>query len=260
VTHQRRQAIIRLLETRDDHLPTPTRRDYSTAVGFVDHVPVRETCPDCLANDRRMYGCETCGGRGFLEFVRAIDPYKTQKVQPYGLDGSRLERARERDAQIARLESQTAPPRSEVDLLAEANEHPFGWELARERMYAQFDYAALDLALGALRDADGGACHALHALYVYRWAEPSAGYEAALLRGLAFLDARLPHPLRAPRQDEGPSPMFVGKLERGAGASARDLRNGQICQLAHDGLDPAEIAKQCHVSIRTVYNVVQEVA
>jgi hypothetical protein len=255
VTDERREQIIRLLETRDDHLPSPTRRDYSTA-GFKHNNESRVSCPDCLTNDRRMFGCETCGGRGYLLERRKVDPYATdQEVKPYGFDGSYIEGIGWRDREIDLMSSQLAPPRTEADLLEEANQHPYGWELARERMYEQFDYRAVDLALEALRDADGSAYHALHGIYVYRWVKQSAGHEAACARGLAFLDERLPHPLRAPKEEQD-APVLVGKLERGAGASVRELRDGQIRQLASDGLDPASIAKQCHVSIRTVYNVV----
>jgi hypothetical protein len=259
VTDERREQIIRLLETRDDHLPSPTRRDHSTR-GFVHNTDVRVTCSDCLANDRAMFGCETCRGRGYTIERRQVDPYASdQEVRPYGFDGSYIEGLQWRDREISLMGTQLAPPRTEADLLEEANERPYGWEVARERMYEQFDYAAIDVALELLRGIDDAACHSLHALYVYRWVEPSAGYESACERGLSFLDERLPHPLRAPKKEKD-APVIVGKLERGAGASARELRDGQIRQLARDGLDPAEIAKQCHVSIRTVYNVVSQAA
>jgi DnaJ-class molecular chaperone len=56
------EAIITLLQTRDDNLPQPTRHT-STTPGFVNEKRPRD-CPDCCANGRTMHGCETCGGSG----------------------------------------------------------------------------------------------------------------------------------------------------------------------------------------------------
>jgi len=45
---ERLDQIIRLLETRLDNLPEPTRR-VNTDSGFVHKTPAREACSDCLA-------------------------------------------------------------------------------------------------------------------------------------------------------------------------------------------------------------------
>lgn len=269
----RRAAIIRLLETRDDHLPTPTRREHSTP-GFVNEERSR-SCPDCDANGRVMKSCETCGGSGTVSGQRLAriaipdalpddgeprDPYAVDKVVPYGLDPTRHDRVRERDAEIDRLVAQVREPwKSPEDELAEANAHPEGWEIARRRLYASFDYAALDRALELLRQVDDGAYKALHSVFVYRWSDPSAGFQSACERGLMFLDQRLPDPLRAP-SDEPAAKGVIGKLERGAGDALRQERNARILELAAGGLKPAEIAAECKVSIRTVYVVVSEAA
>jgi len=158
-------------------------------------------------------------------------------VQPYGLDGTYLERVRARDVAIDRVAAQLAPPKkTEADLIEEANQHPYAWESARRRMYAEFDYAALDRALELLHHVRPGA-------------SPRSTF------GLRFLSAKLPDPLRAPPKPK--TLQVVGKVARGAGPNAREVRDAEIRRLAEvEKLKPVEIAIKCHVSIRTVYNVV----
>lgn len=279
LSDERRAAIIRLLETSNDNLPLPVRREHS-ASGFT-HKPSSRTCPDCLANGRPIIGCETCGGRGVVPISRlgsiaapdalpddgeARDPYaKTETVQPFGfsdeekldakdrlvmLDNAIREASRALDAML---------PASEADLLERANREPYAWEMERSRMFRDFDYGPLFVALEQLRQVDGTAYTLLHSVYVYGWQQqPSTTVEAILERGLVFLDERLPAPLRAP--DPEPERRVVAKVERGAGDIARATRDERIRQMAAEGAKPAEIAAACHVSIRTVYNVVREAA
>lgn len=198
MTAERRAQIVALLTSRDDNLPLPVRRGMPPA-GFVHHTVARESCPDCLANDKRSKACETCRGRGYIETHRERDPYAVDKVQPYGLDVTRHERTRERDATIDRLTQQTRPPwTSPADELAEANRTPYRWERERKRMWATYDYPALDKALERLRQHDPQACSLIHSVYVYGWAEPSSTVEAIVDRALVFIDARMPDPIRAP--------------------------------------------------------------
>lgn len=261
----RRAAIIRLLETRDDHLPTPTRREHSTP-GFVNEESPR-SCPDCLSNGRVMKSCEICGGSGVLSGKRldriavpdalpgdgeARDPYAVDKVVPYGLDPTRHDRVRDRDAEIDRLSAQTREPwKSSADELAEANAHPEGWEVARRRMYQAFDYAALDRQLELLRQVDDGAYKALHACFVYRWVEPSAGFDSACERGLRFLDERLPDPLRAP----GSEPAVANLKARGWLDDPKALaqRDGVIRARAIAGAKPRELAEEFKLSVASIY-------
>lgn len=123
VDPDRRAAIVRLLETRDEHLPS-LRAGAAAPAGFVSGVRVR-SCPDCLANGRVMFGCETCSGRGVVEASRLVrialtdewegqssklDPYAVRGVSPFGFDPTRHEQVRERERQIAALGAQTRPP------------------------------------------------------------------------------------------------------------------------------------------------------
>ena len=211
ISDERRNEIVWLLTHRNDHLPLPVRH-VAEASGFVNE-PRERSCPDCLANGRTMPGCETCGGGGvvqlgMLSHVATVDelPDDGQTRDPYakndvvGVDVTRHEATRERDATIARLQAQTRPARKEAELLAEANRRGYAWEEARRAMYRQHDFALIDQALDWLGRYDADAGHAINAVYVDGWmAEvglitPLA--EQLCERGLRILDALLPDELR----------------------------------------------------------------
>lgn len=268
----RRSAIIRLLETRDDHLPEPRRRDLPTRPGFV-HVRRPRTCPDCLANGRVLKGCETCGGSGVVSPARmgliaapdalvddeqARDPYAVEKVQPYGLDPARHDRgyAISSSIEAARRELRRFPgfrPQGVADEIADADLHPFGWERARRVMYERFDYAALDVALDELAAAYPRACHALHAVFVYRYL-PAADCLVVEF-GLVFLSARLPERLRAPRAGPGLR-VGAGPLRPEAGSRAKRERDRAMRAAAAEGATVPDLMGRFGVSKATVYAVV----
>jgi hypothetical protein len=139
----RHAQIVVLLETRFDNLPEPARYDHSAA-GFTD----------------------------------SNDPYAVKRVLPYGLDGSDRERVRAIDAAIDAAERELRRfagfrPSSTLDELADANTHPYGYEVARARMRRLYDYDALERALELLRDADLEAYTALGMLYSYHRLAPT---------------------------------------------------------------------------------------
>lgn len=255
----RRSQIIVLLETRDDHLPQPTPHTHVDP-GFVHNTPHRESCPDCLANDRVLKSCETCGGRGYLEELHAADPYEIQQVRKYGIDPRRHERVRDRDAQIARLDQQLAPPRTEQDLLDEANAHPYLWERERERKWRDYDYAALDVALELLRDHDQGGYHMLHAVYVYGWQDASAVLEAAVERGLRFLDERMPAVIRAPgAPDPALAKDSLAYGKRPEHEAARERRRERVLRAHFDwGWSTEQVAVHESLSRRRVQQLIAE--
>jgi hypothetical protein len=238
----RRGQIIRLLETMNDGLPEPIRRDHSTS-GFVNETRSR-TCPDCLANGRVMFGCETCGGSGEvtparLDAIAATDvlpddgatrdPYAvSETVQPYGVtDTGKLGHVPARDAEIDRMREQTRQPfTSFEEELAQANVRPYVWERERAAMRRRYDYDRLTLALDELRVADAGLAALVLSVYGRRktcrhaievgdrcrvcgvvepagFVEFSAAFEAGVERALRFIEARMPTPIRAP----GDSPV-----------------------------------------------------
>lgn len=272
---ERRDAIVRLLRTRDDHLPEPVHRTEASR-GFVHSDPDNtETCPDCLANDRVMFGCETCRGAGRVAAPRSRDPYAKDVVVAYGLDGSRHEATRARDRQIEILGQQLRPA-STVDEIEDANRHPYGWELARRRKWGMFDYAALDRALDLLVVADAAAASAVEKLHVHRriWPEPGgspttrrqpwhiepAGAMAeALERGLVFVDERMPEKLRAPGVE--PEVRIVAGVQRSAGDRARAMRDAEIRRAVLEARIPtADVAATWALSISQVNKIIRTAA
>jgi hypothetical protein len=266
---------VRLLETRDEHLPEPTRRVDGVS-GFVHHAKAAEACPDCLANDRVMFGCETCGGRGVVEVYRARDPYSESKSPAkYGLDGSRHDAAHERDRKIEMLGRQLRPALPEEAMLEEANRTGYAWENARARMWKRYDYEALDLALDELRVHDPVAYRALHAVYVYVWLRekdddgnllpPVGSAAAACERALAFLSPRLAafefargRKLRAPGIEQAPTTRITGPMRPEAGAAAKRTRDEAMRAAAANGATVDELRAQFSVSKSTVYAVVNQ--
>lgn len=232
--------IVRLYETRDDHLPEPMRRDHA-ARGFIHQTDAHEACPDCLANDRTTYACETCHGRGYLVVVRERDPYAVDKVQPYGLNtDARLEAERDRHAELERLAVQTrAPWKSVRDEIAEANKpgNDYGWREARKTMHERYDYDALRVALELL--------HVQH-----------PGVPDLSPYGLSFIDAKMPAKIRAPRVHVVPASVPAKGVS--AGGKALKDRDRLVLDLAARGVDYREIAKTVGLSSRQLRRVINE--
>lgn len=224
----RRAAIIRLLQARHAFLEPARRVEYATR-GFVHDTLAPQVCPTCEGVDDR---CADCHGRGSVEVRRRRDPYAIDKVQPYGLDPTRHEHARDRDAEIQRLAQQTAPPKSEADLLAEANQRDYTWLDARRRWHL----AELERALDGIRHTSEPVWHALHALRV-----GAPLFEA----GIVALDLLLPDPLKAPTPQQAP---------------ARDeTRDERIARLVlREGVPTADVAASEHLSVRQVQRIVNQ--
>jgi hypothetical protein len=229
----RRTQILALLATRYDHLPEPIRRD-PTSAGFVHRTLAPTVCPTCDGVDPH---CPECRGHGEIETWRTRDPYATDRVSPYGIEAtSKLGHVPTRDAELSRLAEQTAPPvTTEADLVAAANEHPYGWERARQAMYAEFDYAALDLALERL-----------------------AGYVIAAHseRGLELLDRWLPNPLRAPVVVEVRVVVNAAAKGRQADPRARRQRDDAIGEMIRAGLAYGHIARTVGLTPRQLRRIV----
>lgn len=240
LTEERRGEIIRLLEVLDDGLPMPSRAPLSQ-LGFVHRASFRESCPDCLANGFVSHLCESCGGQGFLEGRRARDPYDTGQNRGW-LGAAGIEAEKERDREIARLESQTAPPRPEAELAAVAR--PAGWEVERGRLRDRFDVVLVAAALERLSGEDSEACHAVYAVFVYRYVRPAASSAHGVLeRGLRELSGWLPSRLRSPEPRVSAAvavlePRVRNRLIRQA--SKRDGATSQMLAREH-GLSVSQV-------------------
>lgn len=248
----RHEAILRLLDTRFDNLPDALGISTTVALrgvtsGFVHRTLASVVCPTCEGVDDR---CTTCRGRGFIEKRREVDPMsraegsvvpaQMRAVAPYGvMSMTKLGHVPARDAEIARLAVQTREhPATELDLLADANANPEPWEQARRRMYERFDYAALEVAVDEL--------HKTH-----------PGVSARSMRGLEFIDVRMPDPIRAPGALVTSESVQGTAVER----DPRAERDARILHLAAVEKRPAaEIAVEVRCSLKTVYRVLERAA
>jgi hypothetical protein len=241
VSQDRAEAILALLETRFDELPAIASRRTDAAAGFVHDVDAAVCCPDCFGELPGRHGCETCRGAGTILERRRRDPYAVDRVQPYGIDASRHELARERDAQLGRLAVQTAAPyASSADELADADQHPHGWERRRATMYARFDYARLELALELL-------------------ASHHVGVHPSSERGLALLDGWMPDPIRHPPRPGGGQANVAARGPH-ADRRARDSRDFLVRVLAGEDVPVFVIAVRVCLSPGQVRRIIREAA
>lgn len=262
-TKERHAAILRLLEIRYDGFPD-VHRNVQSVSGFVN-AKGRISCPDCLANtpvwsaedpyvDRTRFGCETCGGRGYIDVKRERDPYAINVVTPYGADGAKHEADRERVREIARLKAQTRPAH-DVDEAAEANALDYAWKRDRDRLYAKYHLAELELAIEWLRlHFPGvklrGGCGSLSRLATENG--PSGCF------ALGYFDMVLPDPLRAP-----PKPQPVTSLPpqgRGVGKRILSQRDKAIVSAIGGGAPTAHVASSFGISVSQVNRIVKEAA
>lgn len=178
-----------------------------------------------------------------MEFRVLRDPYDTGLSSGwFGESSARHEASRARDSQLGMLERQLEAPRAE----ASTPTRPEGWELERRRRWREFDFAALDAALERLRQVDEGACRALHGRWIYGWQTGSSPLlEARCERGLRFLDAVLPVPLRAP--------PAVG--ERPPLLAVRGDRDREIRRLIREGAAAQWVAREFGLSVSQVNRI-----
>ncbi len=250
----RRAQIIRLLETRDQHLPQPSRRQQIDP-GFRHNVIAPTVCPTCEGCN--SFACTGCGGRGYIERRRSRDPYAVDKIAKYGLDGSKHDRGYAIDHEIERLRQQTRPPlATEADVIADTPE--YGWIRARELMYASYDFASLDRAMDMLHQVDPDACSLLTRVYEYQTLpapHPGTMMAALIDRGLRFVDKWMPDPIRSPA-DEPAATVGRGPVRPEAGVSVRERRDRAMRADARNGVTVAELVIRYGVSKSTVYQVV----
>lgn len=227
--------IIRLYETRNDHLPEPSRRSDASS-GFVHQTVAHVVCPTCEGVD--SFACTGCGGRGEVSVKRERDPYSVDHVPAAGTATIKLGHEPSRDAELVRLAGQTRAPWASVDdELEDANLHGYGWERARAQMFARFDYHALNVAIDQLLIAHPG----VPAMSPY---------------GLVFIDAKMPDRIRAPRVTVAPA--SIPAKGSAAGDKALKDRDRLVLDLAAKNIPYDEIAKTVGLSGRQLRRVINE--
>jgi hypothetical protein len=112
-----RDAVYALARTQLDWIPAP-KPTLGSPDGFA-HEQRFVSCPDCLANGRPMFGCETCRGRGEIP-DHGRDPYENRNQSFFADDNQRRrDRARMVDAQIIRLKQLARARDNDPDALPE---------------------------------------------------------------------------------------------------------------------------------------------
>lgn len=231
---QRHEAILRLLAHRyemildgGEDLPTMRQAKASTATGFVHRTDHHAACPDCFGDLPARNGCETCRGRGYLVERRHRDPYAVNVVQRLaGHTGDRHEQRRALDAAIDRASVAARDrPTSSADEIAEAERRDYGWARWRERMYARYDFAALEQAVERLR---------------LTMPDTPPGSRV----GVQFMGLYMPAYVRAPEPEPRPAqPVFGSSKERNRRIRELILRDGLPTQwvAAHVGLSVSQV-------------------
>jgi hypothetical protein len=281
-------AVYALARTQLDWIPTPPSK-LRTQGGFAHGRDERGVqlrwlaCPDCLANDRPMFGCETCGGRGEVPDA-GRDPYEVQGSAPFF--GEEHQQARDRarmvDAQIIRLRQ------LERARAGDASAIPEDWLTRALRLKAQQwqrgDYGLLEqwqeiLGMRYPMRHLGWTSFVVEAqplgfkAAVYAHLDETAawladrilssiGAENARRRQTAELLAARPR-LRPDRilvpVEHAAEPQTPGK-GRWANGTAQGQRNATIVGLAAEGKTAGEIARRVGLTKRRVQALLAEAA
>lgn len=204
---ERRAASIALLETRTAWHPTLTSQWAKFGARQGELATERRECKSCGASGqvRTRKGdeqCVNCGGRGFFMVDAYTGAREPEQRQAGALSGP--ERAVWRaniNTQIASLGRQLSVPKTEADLLAEANQPGGGepWERDRARHYEHGSYAELERALEWLGGQSATARQLLEWVYGYQIITQLAPtVTRAATAALDTLNERMPEPIRVP--------------------------------------------------------------
>jgi len=266
----RARLVYALLRTLLAWTPAPRLRSGLDQIprGFV-RTKRFVSCPDCLANDRTLPGCETCRGRGEIPDDGA-DPYETKEFKRFG--GIAQERAddqaRQLDHELRRLEYQLhRPDRREDELVSDTLTNAV--EL-RDRMYRQGSYRALEQALHRLRDVHPLAYQLAMTVAYHPLGEPPIDpLRPAAIVVCELLGVWIDGPIRVPDFVTVSTEQEVERLAReGKGALWRgrgdwhNLKRGErdalIVAMHSDGKSPTEIGLRFNVTRRRVQQIVAD--
>lgn len=201
----RREQTILLLQSRNDWHPQ-VRSQFATFGALPgEKATVRETCSACAGEGTTPTRtgpepCKRCDAKGSY-LVDAYTGFRSRDEGPWkGMAKmTEVEKRRQSDATIARMVAQTAPPKSERDLIEEANLSPEPWERSREAHHRHGSYRELTLALEWLGDTAPAAWNLVR--WVYELGMVRVTSEPLLARALFGVDlvaVRLPDPIRVP--------------------------------------------------------------
>lgn len=202
----RRQRTVLLLGSRTAWHPQ-VRSQFATFGALPgEKATRRETCSTCHGEGETptrvgKQPCPRCAGKGSY-LVDAYTGYRSRDEGPW--DGkaamTEVEKRRQSDATIARMAAQTAPPKTEQDLIEEANLNPEPWERAREAHHAHGSYRELTLALEWLEGVSPEGWNLLR--WVYELDMLRVTSPALMVRTVSALDlvnGRMPDPIRVPK-------------------------------------------------------------
>jgi hypothetical protein len=240
----RRDEIVRLLDTRYDHLPTPIRRT-EASTGFRSHGACARFVPGLLGERqgdvrlRDVWRARLHRGEAHAGSVLEVGQGRAVRLRRVRHDATRA-----RDRQIETLATQLRPAiEIDEDKDADAPGRDYAWVSARKRMYARFDYAALDRALEQLHLARPGA-------------NPYS--DASLL----FLDGRMPETIRAPDLEEPEEAQVAqGRVARAAGPVVFQKRDDEIRRAVLEARIPTgAVALTWGISVSQVNRIVADAA
>lgn len=258
---ERRELVTALLRTLLAWTPAPRGAPELAAVerGFA-HANRVVSCPDCLANDRVMFGCETCGGRGYLDDP-GPDPYE----QPSKLFGG-IGADRGREAQ-RRLEGALRRLEQDARIRAGVEAQPDALTLAiqrRDHQYRHGSYAELERALARLRNVSETGYRLVWQFVVYGGVvhlRVSAGVERTIQLAIDLLALWMPEVIRVPDEH---LPEVVARARRDSLAfgrsrghgEQREERDARIRHQAALGWSVGKIAHRNALSKRRVYEII----
>lgn len=277
-----RDAVYALARTQLDWIPT-VRPTIVSPDGFA-HEQRYVSCPDCLANDRPTFGCETCHGRGEIPDA-GRDPMENRNQSFFGDDNQRRrDRATAVDAQISRLDRQARARDNDPDAL------PEDW-LSRavrlkEQQWRRGDYGLLEHAQVELEKVWPSRHYAwwrfivehqaltVEAEGIVRFNDTADWLAAWILAEIATVIARGVEAaellgIRRPRlrpsfiivpPEHHPQPADQAGKGRWANTHQQGQRNALIVALSTDGKTAGEIARRVGLDKRRVQQILATVS
>ena len=260
-------AILRCLL---EWVPGPPATSPRTDPGFGPAGSRWATCPDCLANGRVLFTCETCGGRGEV-FEGGRDPMSDPPAVPRdhrrraaGFGGSDREDARDRRRRLLDIERRLGEDADvRAGRIAPADRETRAID-ARDRLYARGSVSDVARALERLRDVD---VDAYRACYSIALDPPAADVELDTRHpaGVELLAALVPDPVLVPAgMLQAPDVERIARAGRAAlwrgrngwAARTRGERDALVRAAIVEGVSISTVSLRFGLSRRRVQQIV----